>query len=597
MKRAVVGVLGLALVADVSGNLSGANLLSMVSHHWQFALWCVSLALLIWGMSSAPVFLPLSIGWRGSWGVRFVVLAITVFALVLRLWQLEESIRFLVDDGNFALAVGDLRVGFHVPLLAPFRRLAAFPWLYPYLQAHVVNLFGRDLASLRTVSALFGAFTIPALYLLAKTLFDRRTAVLAALLLAAFPPHIHFSRFALNNIADPLFGTLTLAFLARGLKDGRRLDYVLGGVSLGLTQYFYEGGRLLFPLLVALWLAAIVIARRLSPPLHRMERGAGGEVKSQRHLLAFALAALIVAAPIYATLYGLRLPPLPRVNVTGFSPEYWQNLLLAPAGSGALQAHLQHTLNAFAVYTHALDTSRYYDAAQPMLLIYLTPFFLLGIIYALRHLRTAGILLLWLFLVSAGNTLLNSSTHYSRYVAVFPAVTLLTALGISVLLSLLDRLPRTPRYAVTGALIAALVAGQIIYYFGHHLPAYGYNYWLYSPHDGGQDAARRSLSFPPGTRIHIVSTVTYPDFNEDTTYLRVYTDDLDLYGMTSDMFTDEYLANLPHDIDHAFFLEPEDEASRERLAAHFSLLEPQYSPYRIPPEKQFVLYYAPSIAP
>jgi hypothetical protein len=322
----------------------------------------------------------------------------------------------------------------------------------------------------------------------------------------------------------------------------------------------------------------------------------GGEDKIKPHLLIFALTALIVAAPIYATLYGLRLPPLPRVNVTGFSPEYWQNLLLAPAASGVLQAHLQHTLNAFAVYIQAIDSSHYYDGDQPMLLNYLVPFFLLGIVYALRHFRTAGVLLLWLFLISVGNSLLNNSTHYSRYVAVFPAVTLLAACGIVALLSLLDRLPRNTRYALSAGLVFVLVAGQVVYYFGHHLPSYAYNFWLYSPHDGGQDAVTRSLAFPPGTSIHIISSVPYADFNEDTIFLRVYTDDLNLYGMTSDMLTDQYLASLPHDRDHAFFLEPEDQESLRRLAAHFSLLEPQYSPYNIPPEKQFVLYYAPRTA-
>jgi hypothetical protein len=231
-----------------------------------------------------------------------------------------------------------------------------------------------------------------------------------------------------------------------------------------------------------------------------------------------------------------------------------------------------------------------------MLLNYLTPFFLLGIIYALRHFRTAGVILLWVFLISVGNSLLNNSTQYPRFVAAFPAITMLTALGVVMVLSLLDRLPHTARYGLSVGLVSVLVAGQVVYYFGHHLPSYAYNFWLYSPHDGGQDAVTRSLAFPPGTSIHIISIVPYPDFNEDTSFLRVYTDDLDLFGMMSDMLTDQYLASLPRNIDHAFFLEPEDQGSLRRLAAHFSLLEPQYSPYNIPPEKQFVLYYAPRTA-
>src|SRR5690606_27829994 len=116
------------------------------------------------------------------------------------------------------------------------------------------DILGHNLTGLRIFSAVFGTLTVPALYLLARELFDRRTALLAALLLATFPPHIHFSRLGLNNIADPLFGVLALAFLVRGLKRGGLRDYALSGVMLGLTQYFYEGGKLLYPLLFGAWL-------------------------------------------------------------------------------------------------------------------------------------------------------------------------------------------------------------------------------------------------------------------------------------------------------------------------------------------------------
>ena len=120
------------------------------------------------------------------------------------------------------------------------------------MQAWGVGLLGRNLEGLRILSVIVGTLGIPALYFLAKELFDRKTALLAALMPGRFPPHIQFSRIALNNIVDPLFGTLALAFLVRGLKYNRPLDYALSGAALGLTQYFYEGGRLLFPALILL---------------------------------------------------------------------------------------------------------------------------------------------------------------------------------------------------------------------------------------------------------------------------------------------------------------------------------------------------------
>ena len=89
--------------------------------------------------------------------------------------------------------------------------------------------------------------TIPAVYVLGKRLFDHRTGLLAGALLMAFPPHIHFSRIALNNIVDPCFAVVGFIFLLDGFRTQSRRSYALAGVCFGLTQYFYEGGRIVFP--------------------------------------------------------------------------------------------------------------------------------------------------------------------------------------------------------------------------------------------------------------------------------------------------------------------------------------------------------------
>jgi 4-amino-4-deoxy-L-arabinose transferase-like glycosyltransferase len=74
-----------------------------------------------------------------------------------------------------------------------------------------------------------------------------------------FPPHIQFSRIALLHIADPLFGVLALWFLIRAIRSNRRLDWVLMGVSLGMTQYFFEAGRLFTGALILAWAALVLV--------------------------------------------------------------------------------------------------------------------------------------------------------------------------------------------------------------------------------------------------------------------------------------------------------------------------------------------------
>jgi len=522
----------------------------------------------------------LRVDWK-SWAAVF---GITLLAFILRCWQLGEAVHFFVDEVNFMSAVMYFDSDFNAPLLSPFSGLTAFPWLFPYLQAGTVGMFGHNLWGLRAVSAVMGTLTIPALYLLAKALFDKKTALLAALLLAVFPPHIHFSRLAINNIADPLFGTLALAFLARGLTTNRRLDYAIGGVSLGLTQYFYEGGRLLYPPLVLTWLAlgAFLWRDRL------LGHGRG---------IALAwLAALIVAAPIYYNLVAVDAPAASRMSEAGLNNAYWQTLLDSIGDPNALTAHVERIRYAFAVYIHLREGSLFYGGDNPLLLAYLVPVFLLGTFFAVWRLRSPGglLLILWVLLTSLGNSLLVDSTHSTRYVVVFPGLVLLVAVGVRYMWRhlALNRLPQRARYGLAGALVLLFAVGQVAYYYGPHLDKYRFDYWFSRATGDGQDAAFRAAGFPRGTEVHIVTRDIHYTLNDDVVILAFLSQGVHMDGLLSSDITPELLDVLPRYRDHAFFIEPTDQPTLRLLQEHFTLDGPYYSPWNVPMSRQFLLYYA-----
>jgi 4-amino-4-deoxy-L-arabinose transferase-like glycosyltransferase len=587
---ALLGVLALALSTEISSNLLNTDLLRSYSHRAQLLILCAGLALLTWGLAGSRIFPPLSIIWRGSRGVRLnelaLVCAITLLAFILRWWQLGEAVHFFVDEVNFVTAVLEFRTTNTVPLLAPFSSITAFPWLYPYLQSETVNLFGRDLVGLRAVSAFMGTLTIPALYLLAKALFDRKTALLAALLLATFPPHIHFSRLGINNIADPLFGVLALAFLARGLTANRRMDYVIGGVSLGLTQYFYEGGRLLYPPLVVLWLGlGLLLWPRARQTLSLHWRG----------LALAGLAALLVALPIYLTLWSRNDAMAMRMNEAGLNDAYWQNLFVS-GDANTMAEHLYRIRSSFAIYVNLPESSLFYGGGQPLLLGYLVAPLLLGLFYAAWRLRSPGTLLvvLWLLLASFGNSLLVTSTHSPRYVVVFPALALLVAVGVRYILPLtgLNRLPRKPRFALVGALVATFAVGQIAYYFGPHLDRFRYDFWFNRASPDGQDVAFRSAGFPMGTQVHVITQQPYMTLPEDGAILNFLSDGVLIEHYLSREINPETLRRLPLYTDHAFFIEPDDMNTLFLLRQFFRLDGPQFSPWNVPMGRQFIMYYA-----
>ena len=121
--------------------------------------------------------------------------------------DLDTAMRFLVDERSFIDGTYSAAQSPFNGLLQPFSSISAFPFVFPYWQSLGMKLFGMGLVGFRATSAIVGALTVPGLYFLVRTLFDRKTAVLAALFLATFPPHLQFSRIGINNIADPLIGT------------------------------------------------------------------------------------------------------------------------------------------------------------------------------------------------------------------------------------------------------------------------------------------------------------------------------------------------------------------------------------------------------
>ncbi len=426
-----------------------------------------------------------------------------------------------------------------------------------------------------------GALTVPAVYLLGRALFDRLTGWVAALVLLTFPPQLHYSRLALNNIADPLFGTLALAAFAHALRSRRGRDWALGGLALGLSQYFYEGGRLLFPALSALWLGSGWLLWRPRP--------------RWRHLLLAALVCALIAAPVYYVLWGVGFPLTDRLDKASDDAQYWQ-AGREPPGWGAHWRHFKHALM---LYVHAPENTifriyLYYDGHHPLILEWLVPFFLLGIAVALWHWRqAANLLVLWLLAVTAGNALLIESAVTARYVTVFPALALLIALGVRVPLELLWPRGKAPRWQAALTLLVALsiAGGQFVYYFGDHLRTFDETVYASINYDA-YDALWRTADFPPGTRVYLVGDylpLTQSDAQHVADFL---TDDLHVELWAEDALTEARLLTLRRDVDLAFFVPPYNAVLLTHLGHVFGAQPLAYSPYGdVPPEKAPVLFY------
>jgi 4-amino-4-deoxy-L-arabinose transferase-like glycosyltransferase len=578
------GVVLLGLVAEINGKVLDIDLLQRVSFHAQFALFVLGIGLITWGLSGAPA---LSIS-RDSlkaiqWRTVLPLLCIFLLALTLRMWGLKTSLRSSVDeavaiDGYFYATYPN------VPGLVSPPSQYISTGLYPYLQTWAVALLGHTLEGLRATSALTGALTVFAIFLLADALFDRKTAFIAAFLLATLPPHIHFSRIALVHIADPLVGTLALAFLTRALKDNRRVDWALAGVCLGLTEYFFEAGRLFYPVLVVGWMVIVAITMRRQL-LSRL-----------RGLSVMALAATFTAAPVYYTIFAKGLSRAARLDDSGLGGGYWSQLLQGGLTPEVVTEILRRLGVPFQVFVHQPDMAVFYGGQQPLVLEYLVPLFLLGVFYLIWRRGFGWVVALWIVGTALGNSLLRDSAVYARYVVVLPALALAIAVALRYVLPLL--LPvNNRRLAAASVVLAVGVVGglQSSYYFDTHLPKFETQIRNYKPDPDGIDAAMRAATLPPDTSIYLVSNYDV-DANVPRNFLSFLIPDpmsMTMVSIRVDQLDDAMLSGLPRDKNYAFFVGPNAAGIEDLLGQYFPLENAQMSPYDIPAEKEYALYFVP----
>jgi len=571
----VLGIGGLLVFTAANTALTFDHL--HLSQHIQMLLFAAGIFFVVKGTAGSPraVAAPTS-----SSVESLLLVVIVLIAFALRTWRLAGTVHIMIDELHFEDAVIHLWRVEDTPILQPMNGIAAFPFTFAYMQRWWVALLGPDFLGLRFMSVVVGTLTVPALYLLGSALFERRTGLIAAALLAVFPPHIHFSRLALNNIADPLFGTLALAFLVRGLRRNSGSDYVLAGVNLGLATYFYEGGRLLFLVVFCAWLGAILVLKRPRAQVW--------------NLLTMSLVALLVAAPYYVTSLRSDLSLASRLTNEGIRARYLLEALRTESPLRVLADHFDNALK-YTIFhmIYSPDSSQfYYGGYTGILMWYLVPFFILGLFYLAFRFRAAGALLwLWIVLGILGISLVVSTDWTVRFVALFPAMILVVAVGLhhSAQLAKWGRLSQPALYGLLGLIVGILALGQVIYYFGEHLIAY--NRQVRNGILDFYDALDRASRFPPGSRLYYLSDeIVYTPVLDSTIIFRNLNVRYEIWNTRQ--VTASRLAALPQGQTLIFAVAPTDRRVVALLETVFDGLEgPLWSSYEsIPRDRQYALY-------
>jgi 4-amino-4-deoxy-L-arabinose transferase-like glycosyltransferase len=443
-------------------------------------LWGLALLLFLLTLVGAGSGHP-STGWLLSTQERRGLVGLVIVAFLLRgvaVGRVPASLGG--DEGTQLAAALDLVAR---PLGNPFATgWYSVPTLSFVIYGVAMRLFGATVAGGRMVSVVIGTATVLTTFWFARATAGRLVGWIAAVMLAFSAYHIHFSRLASNQIADPLIGTLVLLLVVRAMAGGpnqsgpgsawtrwvhrhgvitERADglWGLAGVVAGLGWYLYFGAR---------WVTAIAI-------LVVVWRCLSDRTLWQRHRRGFALffaGWLVVALPLLGWYAAHPSAFTERYNAVGLFASGWMDrerlLTGRPTGSLLLQ-QIWRSITAFHL---TRDPTFWYRPNRPLVDFVTGALMLVGIIEAFVRVRWPSRVVthLWFWPTIAMAWVMTENPPSSqRGLLLMPPVVIYAAWGAERLATTLAA-SRRCKAIVVALLLAPIAAMNVAFYFGVYSP-------------------------------------------------------------------------------------------------------------------------------
>ena len=440
--RLIFRLITAAACLFVSFSIGIAHIHDYYIEGWELWIWLGCCLLII--VTLAPIRLQ-----RFKVDARLSVLLVVILAaFVLRATLLDPLLGGLhVDETGVAGYTMDQVLTGRAQTISPFIvGLDSHPTLYFYLIKLFLSVFGYTSAGLRSASVLAGTLAMLATYFCVAVWNNRRMALIAAILIATYHFHVHWSHLALNNIWDTMWVPAMIGAYAWGWKNRNSTGAALAGAALGFMLYFYQGGR------VSIFLLLFVIVwlwwndRDNRQLVLQVGKLAAVALCIALPLVLFALAEPEPFFDRLHTVFGWR--PEVIQEITGSATDYWQFFWY----------QLTRSVGAYTAYA---DITGFYGPATPLTIG--LSMLLLPIGFGWAIFKRMWVPVVWLTLVTFfGGFLLAGAPSSSHYVTAIPAICWLIAIAIDLLNE-----RGHPRLAV--AVLAIVVITDLVFYFGIYL--------------------------------------------------------------------------------------------------------------------------------
>jgi 4-amino-4-deoxy-L-arabinose transferase-like glycosyltransferase len=176
-----------------------------------------------------------------------------------------------------------------------------FQWFYPANQgreglfmnliALCFKLFGVSTLTLKLPAIIFGTLTVLGVFLLAKEIFNQRTAFISAFLYAVSFWPLNISRISFRANMLPFVLVFAFYFVFRAIRTKKISDFAIGGFIFGIGMHTYIAWRIA-PLILVILLISLILSRKKF--LKEYWKG----------ILTFFILFIIAAAPMLWTFYA-----------------------------------------------------------------------------------------------------------------------------------------------------------------------------------------------------------------------------------------------------------------------------------------------------
>jgi hypothetical protein len=156
---------------------------------------------------------------------------------------------------NMAASLGK---GDIMPVVLDSQGYNGMTLLYYWMLAMLGKVFGTTIITGRWFSVFTGAAGLVFVYMLVKEIFNRRAAVITAMLLSTFFMMVFYSRNALLWIHVPAFAAASYYFFFKAVKSGKNRYFIISGIVLSMDLCFYSAGKAA-PFAIFAWIALMYV--------------------------------------------------------------------------------------------------------------------------------------------------------------------------------------------------------------------------------------------------------------------------------------------------------------------------------------------------